>query len=345
MAKKNIGGQAVIEGVMLRDGTNGNVAVANRLQDGSIYVTKRSASSFTQRNKFFSMPIIRGVVSFVESLVVGTKTMMDSAELIGGDDAEEYKPSKFEKFLSEKLKIKLEDIVIGVSVVLGVALALLLFTFIPTFVTGLLRNIIGSNILLSLFEGLVKVIVFILYIYIVSKQKDIKRVYQYHGAEHKTINCYEADMKITVENVRKCSRIHPRCGTSFMFFVIIVSILLFSFITWDKLYVRIILKILLMPLVAGISYEIIRFSGKSNSRIVKALVAPGLMLQNITTAPPDDSQIEVGIAALKALIGDPDAVEVEEIEEREDTEGMCKCPEIDVKVNDDDCKDCDTEGN
>lgn len=335
MAKKNIGGQAVIEGVMLRDGTNGSVAVANRLHDGSISITKKSTVSLAQKNKFFALPIVRGVVSFVDSLFTGTKTLMDSADLLGDEEAEEYKPSKFELFLSEKLKIKIEDVVIGVSVILGVALALFLFTFIPTFITGLLRGTISSNILLSLFEGLIKVIIFVLYIYIVSKQKDIKRVYQYHGAEHKTINCYEADMDISVENVRKCSRIHPRCGTSFMFFVMIVSILLFSFITWDKLFVRIILKILLMPLVAGISYEIIRFSGKSNSKLVRILVTPGLMLQHITTSEPDDSQIEVGIASLKALLGEPEISNTDEAEQAptDTCEELCGAVDVNTEAD------------
>lgn len=334
MAKKNIGGQAVIEGVMLRDGSNGKVAVANRLRDGSISVNKKNNTALTQKNKFFSLPIVRGVVSFVDSLFTGTKTLMDSADLIGDEDDEEYKPSKFELFLSEKLKIKIEDVVIGVSVVLGVALALFLFTFIPTFVTGLLRGVIHSGILLSLFEGLVKVMIFILYLYIVSKQKDIKRVYQYHGAEHKTINCYEADMEVNVENVRKCSRIHPRCGTSFMFFVMIVSILLFSFITWDKLFIRIVLKILLMPVVAGISYEIIRFSGKTKSKLVRALVTPGLMLQHITTSEPDDSQIEVGIASLMALLGEPEAISADaEADNNSTVIEECACPEINTEAD------------
>lgn len=303
MAQKNIGGQAVIEGVMLRDGANGNVAVANRLQDGSIDVRKSKFESAIKKNKFFSLPLVRGVASFVESLIVGTKTLMESAEVVGGDIAEEYKPSKFERFMAEKLKLKIEDVVMGLSVLLGLALALFLFTFLPTFITGLLfSSFIKSDILLSLMEGLIKIVLFSLYIFGVSRLKDIKRVFQYHGAEHKTINCFEADMEVTVENVRKCSRIHPRCGTSFLFFVLFVSIVLFSFITWDKIYVRILLRILLMPVVAGISYEIIRFSGKSKSKIVKALVSPGLLLQRVTTAEPSDDQIEIGIASLNALL-------------------------------------------
>lgn len=332
MPQKNIGGQAVIEGVMLRDGSNGNVAVANRLENGEINVIKKNAVSMAKKNKFFSLPLIRGVVSFIESLVVGTKTLMDSAEVVGGDAAEEYEPSKFERFLSEKLKIKLETVVITISVILGLALALVLFTFIPTLITGLLRRFTDVNILLSLCEGIIKVIVFILYIFIVSKQKDIKRVFQYHGAEHKTINCYEADMEVTVENVRGCSRIHPRCGTSFMFFVMVVSILLFSLISWDKLAVRILLKILLMPVVAGVSYEIIRFSGKTKSKLVHALVSPGLMLQKITTAEPDDSQIEVGIASLKALTEQREDIKEEAVSENA-SDASCECRNTDVTEN------------
>ena len=327
MPQKNIGGQAVIEGVMLRDGSNGNVAVANRLENGEINVIKKNAVSMAKKNKFFSLPLIRGVVSFIESLVVGTKTLMDSAEVVGGDAAEEYEPSKLERFLSEKLK----TVVITISVILGLALALVLFTFIPTLITGLLRRFTDVNILLSLCEGIIKVIVFILYIFIVSKQKDIKRVFQYHGAEHKTINCYEADMEVTVENVRGCSRIHPRCGTSFMFFVMVVSILLFSLISWDKLAVRILLKILLMPVVAGVSYEIIRFSGKTKSKLVRVLVSPGLMLQKITTAEPDDSQIEVGIASLKALTEQRE--DIKEALSENACDASCECRNTDVTEN------------
>ncbi len=299
---KNIGGQAVLEGVMLRDGTNGHVAIANRLENGNIVVTKKQYEKGSDRKKFFKLPVVRGCVAFIDSLFVGTKTLMDSAELIGGEVAAEYEPSKFEKFLSEKLKIKLEDVVIGISVILGLALALFLFTFLPTFITGFLKNIVKSGILLSLIEGVIKVVIFIAYIFLVSCQKDIKRVFQYHGAEHKTINCFENDEEVTVENVKKHSRIHPRCGTSFMFFVMVISILLFSLLSWDKVVIRVLLKLLLMPVVAGFSYEIIRFSAKTNSKLVHWLVAPGLMLQKVTTAEPDDSQIEVGIQSLKALI-------------------------------------------
>ncbi len=302
MAEKNIGGQAVLEGVMLRDGSNGKVAVANRLESGKIYITQKDSVPLTKKNKFLSLPIVRGVAAFIDSLITGTKTLMDSAEIVGGDAAEEYEPSRFEKFLAEKLKVKLEDVVIFISVLLGLGLAILLFTVVPTVVTGLFKGFIKSGILLSLCEGIIKLIMFIAYILLVSRQRDIKRVFQYHGSEHKTINCYEADMEVTVENVRKCSRIHPRCGTSFMFFVMAVSILLFSLIPWGKVYARVLLKLLLLPVVSGISYEIIRFSGKSKSKVVKALVSPGLLLQRITTAEPDDSQIEIGIASLIALI-------------------------------------------
>ncbi len=302
MPNKKIGGQAVLEGVMLRNGEDGNVAIANRLENGTINITRKKFTAFTQKNKFFSFPIVRGVVSFVESLIVGTKTLMDSAELVGGDMSEEYKPSKFEKFLSEKLRVKIDDIIIFFSLIIGIGLALLLFTFIPTFVTGLLKSIIKSDFFLSVIEGIIKVCVFVLYIVLVSKQKDIKRVFQYHGSEHKTINCFEADLDLTVENVRNSTRIHPRCGTSFLFFVMVVSILVSSLIPWGRLGLRLLLKILLMPVVAGISYEIIRFSGSTDNKIVRAFVKPGLMLQKFTTAEPDDSQIEVGIASLKALL-------------------------------------------
>lgn len=304
MSQKNIGGQAVLEGVMLRDGETGSIAIANRLESGKIHITKKQTSSIAKKNKIFKLPIVRGVVSFIDSLFVGFKTLMDSAEVVGGDVAEEYKPSKFELFLSKKLHIKTDDVVIGVGVVLGVCLALFLFTFIPTAVTGLFKHITANRIILSIIEGIIKICIFIAYIVLVSCQRDIKRVFMYHGAEHKTINCYESGNEVNVENVKKSSRIHPRCGTSFIFYVMFVSILIFSFIPWEKVALRMVYKILLLPLVAGISYEIIRFSGKSKSNFVRALSVPGMLLQRITTAEPDDEQIEIGIASLKTLLGE-----------------------------------------
>lgn len=319
MSQKNIGGQAVLEGVMLRDGETGNIAIANRLENGKIHITEKKTESVGKKNKFFRLPIIRGVVSFIDSLFVGFKTLMDSAEVIGGDAAEEYKPSKFELFLSKKLHIKVDDVVMGVGVILGVCLALFLFTFIPTAVTGLFKHITDSGVILSIIEGVIKLCVFVAYIVLVSCQKDIKRVFMYHGAEHKTINCYESGEEVNVENVRKNSRIHPRCGTSFIFYVMFVSILIFSFIPWEKVALRMIYKLLLLPVVAGISYEIIRFSGKSKSKFVRALSVPGMLLQKITTAEPDDDQIEIGIASLKTLLGEHVDNTDEEIFETADT--------------------------
>lgn len=301
MANKNIGGQAVVEGVMLRNGATGEVAVANRLESGKIHIEKKKMG-VSNKNKFLKLPLVRGVAAFIDSLIVGTKTLMDSASVVGGETAEDYKPSKFEKFVAEKLHVKLEDVIIFFSLILGLGLAVVLFTLLPTFITGFFKNFISSNILLSLIEGCVKVIIFLCYLKLVSLQKDIKRVFCYHGAEHKTINCYESGDEVTVENVRKHSRIHPRCGTSFLFFVMIVSILLFSLISWNNVFIRVLLKLLLMPVVAGISYEIIRFSSKTDSKIVHILVTPGLALQKITTSEPDDEQIMIGIASLRPLI-------------------------------------------
>lgn len=320
MSQKNIGGQAVLEGVMLRDGETGNIAIANRLENGKIHITKKHTDSVAKRNRFLKLPVIRGVVSFIDSLFVGFKTLMDSAEVVGGDVAEEYKPSKFELFLSKKLHIKVDDVVMGVGVILGICLALFLFTFIPTFVTGLFKHITNSGLLLSVIEGIIKICIFIAYIVLVSCQKDIKRVFMYHGAEHKTINCYESGEEVTVENVRKNSRIHPRCGTSFIFYVMFVSILIFSFIPWEKVALRMVYKILLLPVVAGISYEIIRFSGKSKSKAVRILSVPGMLLQKITTAEPVDKQIEVGIASLKTLLGESVDNTDEEISENVEEE-------------------------
>lgn len=300
---------------MLRDAESGMIATANRLPDGKIKITRKQSEPAADKKKWKKIPIVRGVVSFVESMVVGTKTLMDSAETVGGEYAKAEEPSKFEKYLSEKLHVKLETIVTVFAMLLGLGLALFLFSFLPTVITGLLAEwfegaLFGNRVFKSLIEGLIKLVIFISYLLLVSMMKDIKRTFSYHGAEHKTINCYESGKEVTVENVRASSRIHPRCGTSFLFFVLAVSIVIYSIVLpfgdgVGGIALRVLYKILLMPLIAGISFEIIRFSGKSKSKVVRALISPGLWMQKITTREPDDSMIEVGIAAFHAVL-DPD---------------------------------------
>lgn len=303
--KTSIGGQAVLEGVMMRGVDKACVAV--RTSEGDIRVEPLKAGSASNRPRILKLPIVRGVVSFVDSLVLGVRSINQSAMMFG---LEEEEPSRFEKWLSSKTGKSAADIAIALGLVLGVALAVGLFVIAPPALVKLVFGGDTSNIarpLLTLFEGGVRLIIFLIYLIAVSFTKDIRRVFQYHGAEHKSIFCYEHGEELTVENARKYTRLHPRCGTSFLLIVMLVSILVFSLVTWDSFFVRILLKLLLMPLVAGISYEIIRYAGRHDNILSRVLSAPGLALQNITTREPDDSQIEVAIAALKAVLtGNPE---------------------------------------
>jgi len=314
--KTSIGGQAVLEGVMMRGKTAKAVAV--RDEDGIIRLEAERIVPPTKKNKFFSWPIVRGVVSFFDSMVGGMKTMMRSAEVYG-----EGEPSKVEKWMAEKLKINLMNVVMAISLILGLGLAIGLFFVLPTFLTGLMNLSQKENpFLYTLVEGLVRIVIFILYILLTSLLKDIKRTYMYHGAEHKTISCYEKGLELTVENVRKCPRVHDRCGTTFMFFVIFVGIIVFCLVNplladvlednFTGKLVRILVKIALLPLVSGLSYELLKALAKTSSWIVYPLKLPGLLLQRITTREPDDEMIEVAITSFtKVLKMDEDPNEPE----------------------------------
>ncbi len=314
--KTSIGGQAVLEGVMMRGATS--MATAVRDEDGIIRLEAKRVQPAMKKNKFFSIPVIRGVVNFVSSMIGGMQTMMRSAEVYG-----EGEPSKFEKWMSEKLKINLMSIILTISLLLGVGLAIFLFMVLPTFLTGLFLNQSEFPFWFTLVEGILKIIVFVAYIALTTLLKDIRRTYMYHGAEHKTISCYENGMELTVENVKKCSRVHNRCGTTFMFFVIMVSILVFCIFNaifpnlfvndgfWGK-FLRVIIKIALLPLVAGLSYELLKGLAKTDSWVVYPLKLPGLLLQRLTTREPDNDMIEVAITSFtKVLKMDEDPNEPE----------------------------------
>ncbi|MBE5756677.1 MAG: peptide chain release factor N(5)-glutamine methyltransferase [Clostridiales bacterium] len=306
--KTSIGGQAVMEGVMMRGRTA--MATAVRDQDGIIRVESTRIKPVSKRPLFLRLPLVRGCVSFVESMITGTKTLMRSAEVYG-----EGEPTKFEKWLAEKLKIDLMGIVIGLSLILGAFLAMFLFIWLPIFLTGLLEKIIGGGfsfdkISRAFIEGGVKILVFISYIALASLLKDIKRTFMYHGAEHKTITCYEKGLDLTVENVKKCSRIHDRCGTTYMVLLLIISI--FIFVLVEALFTmfdinvlgiyRSLLKIALLPFVAGISYEILKGLSKTQSPLVIPFKIPGILIQKfLTTKEPDDDMIEVAITAFKTV--------------------------------------------
>ncbi|HCJ58638.1 MAG TPA: DUF1385 domain-containing protein [Clostridiaceae bacterium] len=297
MQKTSIGGQAVIEGVMMKGPED--IAIAVRKPDGEIALKKEKLKA--NRKKISKMPIIRGMFAFIDSMVIGVQALTFSAEFFEDEEPkEEKKASKLDEFMEKNM--------IAIAVLLSIAFSTGLFILLPTLAVSLLGKVSKTPLLMNLVEGVVRIAIFIGYIALISQMKDIKRVFEYHGAEHKTIFCYENGEELTVENVRKHKRLHPRCGTSFLFIVMIVSILLFSFFRWPSLPVRLITRILLLPVVAGISYEIIKWAGRSDSKLVCTISAPGLWLQKITTREPDDSQIEVAITALKnVLVEDKEA--------------------------------------
>ena len=327
----SVGGQALMEGIMM-NGPEGK-AMALRLPDGSISVEKKTFISIKDKNKFFGIPMVRGIVNFVEALIFGYKCLMESAEKTGMDVEEEENMSKLDRWISDHFGEKMMKVIGAISMVLGFALAFALFVWMPSFLFDAINKLTGERItmLRTIFEGLLRIIIFVIYMFAVSKMKEIKRVYMYHGAEHKSIFCYESGEEMTVENVRKQSRFHPRCGTSFIFVMIILSILVSSVVAlaFPSLTqirpVWICVKLLIMPIVMGLGYEFIRYAGKHDNLFVKILSAPGLWMQRITTAEPDDSMIEVGIAAINAVIPHNDE-EKENIDKVEETENISEEP-------------------
>lgn len=294
--KTSIGGQALIEGIMMRGPVL--TSMATRMPDGSIDVETWNTHKGSKTPWTRKAPFIRGIFNMVDSMVVGYHCLMKSAEKAGVEE----EPTKFDKWLEKKLGDKMMKVLGGFAAVLGVALAAVLFIFIPTGLSSLLKPLIGTGVGLSLIEGLIKVIILVGYMWLCSRMKDIRRVFEYHGAEHKSIACYEAGLPLTVENVRPQRRLHPRCGTSFLFLVVFISIIIGSFISWDNPAIRMLLKLLLIPVVVGISYELIKLAGRSDGIFTRIISAPGMWLQHITTCEPDDGQIECAIAALTAVI-------------------------------------------
>lgn len=303
----SIGGQAILEGVMMRGPHK--TAMAVRKPDKEIEC-KVEENGTKKRNIILKLPIIRGAVNFVDSLVIGMKALMYSAEFVDLEEEEESE-SKFDKWLEEKLGDKIKDIVIYFSIALSIVLSVGLFILLPTAVTrGLewlfsftsFKEVSEGKVFTSVTEGAVRMIIFVGYLALVSQMKDIKRVFEYHGAEHKTIACYEAGEELTVENVKKHSRFHPRCGTNFLLFVMVISIILFAFLPKTGIMLRMLMRIALLPVVAGLSYEVIKLAGRSKNGCVVAFTKPGLWLQRLTTREPDAEQIEVAITSMKAVI-------------------------------------------
>lgn len=281
-------------------------AVAVRKPDNEITVEVSEYNGLIHNKKIRNIPILRGVFSFIESLVLGMKTLTFSASFF--EEEEDGQKKKEEKILTkeeqehkEKKEKKKEDVMMGGTVVLSVVLAVAIFMILPYYLSTLFHRFIASQMLITLLEGVIRLAIFIGYVALISLMQDIKRVYMYHGAEHKCINCIEHGLELTVENVRKSSKQHKRCGTSFLLIVMIISIFFFMFIQIDSRILRLVLRIVLIPVIAGVSYEFIRIAGRSDHAVVNILSKPGMWLQNLTTREPDDSMIEVGIASVEAV--------------------------------------------
>ena len=305
--RTTIGGQALIEGILMRGPSKQAIVV--RGPEGGLIVKEEKLKLVRGRSPLLSIPVVRGVMTFGASLYNGIKALMFSAEFYPEDGEEEEEPGKVEQWLEARLgSEKLTSLITALALVLGVGFSIVLFFLLPTFVAGLFDYFWNSALIHNVVEAVIRIVVFLGYLILCSRMKDIKRVFSYHGAEHKSIFCYERGLELTVENVRKMPRHHPRCGTSFLFVVIIISILVSSvvfslpFVAWDNLWVRMGLHLLLLPLVVGISYEINRYAGRHDNPVTRVLTAPGLWLQNFTTFEPDASMIEVGIEALKLVL-------------------------------------------
>lgn len=292
--KTSIGGQALIEGVMMKGPFK--TAMAVRLPSGSIDVEEWQSN---KPNAFYKkVPFLRGIFNFIDMLKLGYKCLMKSAEKQGIEE----EPSKFEQFLEKKFGDSVAKIFEGFVAFLGFGLAILLFTMLPAVIVGFFKKSIASPVVLTAIEGVLKIAILVIYLWAVSQMEDIKRTFQYHGAEHKTIFCFEHGNELTVENVKKEKRFHPRCGTSFLLLVLIISIIVFSFITWENIWIRIGLKILLLPIVVGIGYEFIKLAGRYDNFFTRIISMPGLWLQRLTTKEPDGDQIEVAISSFKPVV-------------------------------------------
>ncbi len=305
MKKTTIGGQALLEGLLMIGPENSAIAV--RKPDGEIVLEK---NPLPKKSKIQKIPLVRGSVNLFKQMIVGVKALMYSADFVDLEDESEKEPSKFDAFIEKLFKDKGKDAVIYVSVIISLAFSIGLFILLPNLLAGLINlKKEGANVILyNLFEGVIRIVIFFLYIYLATLLDDIKRVWQYHGAEHKTIHCYEHEEELTVENVRKYTTKHPRCGTSFLFLVMIISIIIFSFLGLHNPIINLLLRLLMIPVVAGVAYEVQRFAGRHTDwLLMKIINAPGMLFQFLTTREPDDSQIEVAIVAMKNVMVDNDS--------------------------------------
>ncbi len=312
MKSSGIGGQAVLEGIMMRNG--GKYAVAVRKPDKEIAIDVKGHQGLTDKHKFLNIPFIRGIFKFAESLSVGIKTLTYSASFFEEEEEDtKSKKAKADEKAEKKQKDpakakKTEDIIMGITVCFSVVMSVFLFIVLPFLASEFMKNVLSikSIAAIALVEGLMRILIFLVYIVLISRMKDIQRTFMYHGAEHKCINCIEHGMELTVENVRKSSRIHKRCGTSFLLFVVVISVISFIIVSAilpaaSKGWLKLVVRLILIPLIAGISFEILRKAGNSDGKIITAISKPGMWLQKLTTREPEDDMIEVGIASVEAV--------------------------------------------
>ena len=310
MKPSGIGGQAVIEGIMMKNKDMYSVAV--RKPDGEIEINLGTYRSIVKNKMLRETPLIRGVINFVDSMILGMRTLTFSASFY----EEEEEPTKTDVMLDKLFKGNAEKVVMGLTVAFSIVMAVGIFMILPYFLTNFLRNYVVHNSLLAIIEGVVRVGIFVLYVFLISRMNDIQRVFMYHGAEHKCINCIESGLELNVENVLKSSKHHKRCGTSFMFIVMVVSIIFFIFIDVTSPVLRVVIRLMLIPIIAGVSYELIKLAGKSDSKFVQIISYPGMVMQKLTTKEPDAEMVEVAIAAVEAVF-DWDTFIHEELEEVE----------------------------
>lgn len=297
MKYSGIGGQAVIEGIMMKN--KDDYATAVRKPNGEIEIQKEKYVSMSEKVKLFGLPFVRGVFSFADSMILGMRTLSFSASFF--EDDEDSEPGKFELWLDRTFGEKVEKVLMGFVMVFSVVMAIAIFMVLPLLIANVFRLVIHSETVMAVLEGLIRIAIFVTYIKLISRMEDIRRTFMYHGAEHKCINCLEHGMTLTVDHVRESSKQHKRCGTSFLIIVMIISILFFMVVRVDNVWMRIVSRIILVPVIAGVSYEFLRLAGRSDSALVNLLSKPGMWMQNLTTKEPDDSMIEVAIAAVNEV--------------------------------------------
>ena len=300
MKYSGIGGQAVIEGIMMKN--KDDYATAVRRPDGVIEVKKDTYVSLAEKVKFFSLPFVRGVFSFADSMILGMRSLSFSASFFEDDEKDaNSEPSKLELWLDKTFGEKTEKALMGFVMAISFLFAIVIFMIVPMLIANACRKVIHSDTLMAILEGVIRIAVFVAYIKVISRMEDISRTFQYHGAEHKCINCIEHGMTLTVDHVRESSRFHKRCGTSFLIIVMLISILFFMVIRVDNVWLRMVSRILLIPVIAGVSYEFLRLAGRSDNCLVNLFSKPGLWMQGLTTSEPDDGMIEVAIQAVEAV--------------------------------------------